>query len=195
MRTVLPTPAPPNNPIFPPSKYGSKRSMTLIPDSKSFALGSRVSKSGASRWISHRSGTSPMSSVSRGSPNTLKIWPSTLSPTGTAIPLPVFRTTAPRVNPSVAFMQTTRTLPSPICCATSPPMVTLSPSNSASISTNVLISGSEPRGNSTSTTGPAIARTFPSLVSVLSSVMVIFNAPEVSGVVSVRCEGRERTLK
>ena len=33
-RTVLPTPAPPNNPIFPPFKNGAKRSMTLIPVSK-----------------------------------------------------------------------------------------------------------------------------------------------------------------
>ena len=60
-------------------------------------------------------------------------------------------------------------------------------------STNVFISGNDPRGNSTSTTGPAIASTLPSLVSVLSSVMVIFT-PEVSGVGTVSCEGCKRTL-
>ena len=31
MVTVLPTPAPPNNPIFPPFAYGANKSTTLIP--------------------------------------------------------------------------------------------------------------------------------------------------------------------
>ena len=31
MSTVLPTPAPPNRPIFPPRRYGASRSMTLMP--------------------------------------------------------------------------------------------------------------------------------------------------------------------
>jgi hypothetical protein len=31
MTTVFPTPAPPNNPIFPPLAYGARRSTTLIP--------------------------------------------------------------------------------------------------------------------------------------------------------------------
>ena len=34
MTTVLPTPAPPNNPIFPPFGYGTMRSTTLMPVSK-----------------------------------------------------------------------------------------------------------------------------------------------------------------
>ena len=31
IKTVLPTPAPPNNPILPPFAYGSIKSITLIP--------------------------------------------------------------------------------------------------------------------------------------------------------------------
>ena len=34
MITVLPTPAPPNNPIFPPLAYGANKSTTLIPVTK-----------------------------------------------------------------------------------------------------------------------------------------------------------------
>ena len=39
MRTVLPTPAPPKRPIFPPSTYGVSRSMTLMPVSNICGLG------------------------------------------------------------------------------------------------------------------------------------------------------------
>ena len=39
MMTVLPTPAPPNSPIFPPLANGAMRSMTLIPVSKTSVLG------------------------------------------------------------------------------------------------------------------------------------------------------------
>jgi len=34
MITVLPTPAPPNNPTFPPLAYGASKSTTLIPVTK-----------------------------------------------------------------------------------------------------------------------------------------------------------------
>ena len=37
MTTVLPTPAPPNRPILPPCRYGSSRSMTLMPVSNIFS--------------------------------------------------------------------------------------------------------------------------------------------------------------
>ena len=37
MMTVLPTPAPPNRPILPPCRYGSSRSMTLMPVSNIFS--------------------------------------------------------------------------------------------------------------------------------------------------------------
>src|SRR5271165_5024483 len=151
--------------------------MTLIPVSNIWARGSRVSKAGASRWISQRSSTGPMSSVSRDSPRTLKTWPSVASPTGTDSPRPRLRTGAPRVRPSVAFRQTQRTRPSPICCATSAVTVTFEPSSSRSISTAMLISGNACGGNSTSTTGPAIATTRPSgrapLPVVTGSVVVV----------------------
>src|SRR5487761_2281371 len=89
------------------------------------------------------------------------------------MPRPVWRTTAPRTNPSVGFMQTQRTRPSPICWATSPVTVMVSPSITMSISTAWLISGNECGENSTSTTGPAIATTRPVSRVVLSGAMVI----------------------
>ena len=66
---------------------------------------------------------------------TLKMWPSTSSPTGTVMPRPVFVTTAPRVSPSVGFRQTARTRPPPSCCATSAVTTTDSPPTSIVIST------------------------------------------------------------
>ncbi len=114
-----------------------------------------------------------MSSVSSDSPMTLKTCPSTASPTGTVIPRPVWRTTAPRTSPSVGFMHTQRTRPSPICWATSPVTVIVSPSMMMSTSTAWLISGNECGGNSTSTTGPAIATTRPVSRVVFSGAMVI----------------------
>src|SRR3954451_3183802 len=94
------------------------------------------------------------------------------------MPRPVLRTIVPRLRPSVGFMQITRTRLSPICCATSAVMWMVLPSSSASISTAKLISGSASWGNSTSTTGPAMATTRPSLraplsVEVVSAVTVI----------------------
>ena len=99
--------------------------MTLMPVSNMSARGSSWSNAGESRWISHRSSTAPMSSVSSASPSTLKTWPSVASPTGTDSPRPRFRTGVPRCRPSVALRHTQRTRPSPICCATSAVTVTL----------------------------------------------------------------------
>jgi hypothetical protein len=47
MITVLPTPAPPNSPTFPPFEYGAKRSTTLIPVSNISVLVDCSSKVGA----------------------------------------------------------------------------------------------------------------------------------------------------
>ena len=55
MSTVLPTPAPPNSPIFPPRTYGVSRSMTLMPVVNIWVRGSSWSSGGGSRWIGHRS--------------------------------------------------------------------------------------------------------------------------------------------
>src|SRR5436190_17224100 len=103
-----------------------------------------------------------------------------------ARPRPRLRTVVPRVRPSVGFMQMARTRPSPICCATSAVIVTSSPSIVTVNSMAWLISGRWPRGNSTSTTGPAIETTRPSLSSgasadVLASVTVIAVSSECSG--------------
>src|SRR5205814_8346335 len=80
-------------------------------------------------------------------------------------------------------MQMARTRFSPICCATSATMEIVSPSSSISISMAVLISGRASGGNSTSTTGPAMATTRPSFSSVparSSAVMVIGSTPLLS---------------
>src|SRR4051794_3715940 len=75
-----------------------------------------------------------------------------------------------------------RTRPSPICCATSAVISTSLPPSSTVNWSAWLISGSEPRGNSTSTTGPAMATTLPSLssVSVEAAVSVtVISVPRV----------------
>src|SRR2546430_1756344 len=80
-------------------------------------------------------------------------------------------------------MQMARTRLSPICWATSATMRMASPSSSISISIAWLISGRASGGNSTSTTGPAMATTRPSFSSVparSSAVMVIGSAPLLS---------------
>ena len=162
MSTVLPTPAPPNRPILPPCRYGVSRSMTLMPVGNICALGSSESNAGAGRWISQRSWTST-DGTSRGSPSTLKTWPSVASPTGTEMPGPVLRTAVPRTRPSVGFMAMARTRLSPICWATSAVTTMSSPCTGMVNSRAVLISGSAAGGNSTSTTGPAMATILPSV--------------------------------
>src|SRR4051794_2694674 len=84
-----------------------------------------------------------------------------------ARPRPRLRTGVPRVSPSVGFMQIARMRPSPICCAASAVITTSSPPIVTVNSTAWLISGRWPRGNSTSTTGPAIETTLPSFSSVV----------------------------
>ena len=72
MITVLPTPAPPNIPIFPPCTYGSRRSITLMPVSSICFFGSSSENGGGSRWIGQRSlAWISEASVSSGSPITL----------------------------------------------------------------------------------------------------------------------------
>src|ERR1700722_5626902 len=134
--------------------------------------------------MSHRSSMGPWSSASSDSPSTLNTWPRTASPTGTARPRPRLRTVVPRRRPSVGLRQMQRTRPSPICWATSEVTVILVPSSSRSISTAMLISGRPWGGNSTSTTGPAMATTRPSgrlepLV-VAGSVIVVVMRPVLS---------------
>ena len=49
IKTVFPTPAPPNKPIFPPFAYGSIKSITLIPVNKTSVAVESWSNFGASR--------------------------------------------------------------------------------------------------------------------------------------------------
>ena len=74
---------------------------------------------GAARWMGMNlvALTGPPSST--GWPTTLRMRPSTSSPTGIRIGLPVFLTAMPRTRPSVVSMATQRTVRSPRCCATS----------------------------------------------------------------------------
>ena len=120
MSTVLPTPAPPNRPIFPPRTYGVSRSSTLIPVSRISVRGSSWSNGGGSRWIDQRSLTSrEEAGTSRGTPSTLNACPLVTSPTGTVIGPPVSVTGRSRTRPSVGCMEMARSVLSPRCCSTS----------------------------------------------------------------------------
>ena len=161
MSTVLPTPAPPNRPIFPPLTYGVRRSMTLIPVSRISVLPSSWSKAGGLRWMDHCSPSRPSPGSSRQSPRALNTCPLTVSPTGTEIGLPVSFTSAPRIKPSVGAIDTARTMLSPRCWATSRVIVLATASRSTSTVSALNSAGSSPRGNSTSTTGPMTRATRP----------------------------------
>ena len=51
IKTVLPTPAPPNKPTLPPVGYGANKSITLIPVSNTSVFGDKSCNSGAFRMI------------------------------------------------------------------------------------------------------------------------------------------------
>src|SRR4051794_17118036 len=176
--TVLPTPAPPNRPILPPWTYGASRSMTLMPVSNISVLASSWSKAGALRWMPHRSLTSSVSPSSRlrQSPSMLNTWPLVTSPTGTVMVSPVSVTWAPRTRPSVGCREMARTMPSPMCRATSRERARVSPRISSSHSSLLYMSGIESTGNSTSTIGPitrAIRPTLRAPVVVVSSAVAV----------------------
>ena len=131
--TVLPTPAPPNSPIFPPSTYGVSRSMTLMPVVNIWVRGSSWSSAGGSRWIGHRSVMfSDEVGTSSELPRTSNTCPLVTSPTGTSIGAPVLVTSAPRTRPSVGCMEIARTMSSPMCCSTSSVSVRVSSSSTTS---------------------------------------------------------------
>src|SRR3954454_15881821 len=159
--TVLPTPAPPNRPIFPPATYGVSRSMTLMPVSSISVRPSSWSNRGACRWIVQCGASLPYPGVSRHSPRALNTWPLVASPTGTEIAEPVSVTSAPRTRPSVGCMEIVRTTLSPRCWATS--RVSVLPRSARVTSTVRALnrSGIASRGNSTSTTGPVTRTTRP----------------------------------
>ena len=120
MMTVLPTPAPPNSPILPPCRYGSSRSMTLMPVSNIFSSVDCCSSVGACRWIGQRSfDCTGRSGKSTGSPSTLSTRPSVSGRPAPRSAQPVSMAVMPRVMPSVGFIATARTRFSPRCCSTS----------------------------------------------------------------------------
>ena len=81
--------------------------------------------------------------------------PSVASPTGTEMPSPVSRTSAPRTRPSVESMAIVRTVFSPRCCATSRTRFQGWSLMAVLVAVSALkMAGSLPSGNSTSTTAP-----------------------------------------
>src|SRR5664279_3737291 len=186
MSTVLPTPAPPNRPILPPTTYGVSRSMTLMPVGNISVLLSSSANGGGSRWIDQRSVRSSWSAaISSGSPRVLNTWPRVTSPTGTVMGEPVSVTSEPRTSPSVGCSAMARTMSSPMCCATS--RVSFLDSSPSSMSTVSALNraGIALRPNSTSTTGPMTRTTRPevtpaSLSPVSLSNTVVIRAPSSS---------------
>ncbi len=178
MRTVLPTPAPPNRPILPPLTYGVSRSMTLMPVQNTSVFDSSWSNVGAGAWMPRRSVIcSEDSSTSSGLPSVFHTWPSVTSPTGTVIASPVSRTSVPRTRPSVGCIEMARTRLSPMCWATSRVSVrcSTSPSPASKVTSTFSAlnnSGICSEGNSTSTTGPVTRATRPTPV-IVSGVAVI----------------------
>ena len=91
MMTVLPTPAPPNRPILPPCRYGSSRSMTLMPVSNicssvdcSSSVGRRRGGSASAPSTAPGGPGSPPARRARSCTR-----PSVAGPTGTEIGAPV----------------------------------------------------------------------------------------------------------
>ena len=119
MMTVFPTPAPPNKPIFPPFKYGSIRSITLIPVSNISRFVFWSTSAGAGLWMGSRRFASIGPNLSTGSPITLMTRPKVDLPTGIDTGPPVSSADIPRTIPSVGCNATHRTRPSPRCCWTS----------------------------------------------------------------------------
>ena len=128
-----------------------------MPVSSSSVAGAMSVKAGASRWMGRYSValTGPLPSI--GSPMTLNMRPSVASPTGIFTLVPVSAARQPRCSPSVEKSEMQRTVLSPSCCTASMTM-RRSP---VCTSMALLISGSFPAGNCTSTTGPMTLLTIP----------------------------------
>ena len=163
IRTVFPTPAPPNRPILPPFAYGQIRSTTLIPVSRISVAGICSSSEGAGRWIDQRSFASGAGLLSTGSPRRLNTRPRQASPTGTVIGPPVSTAFVPRTRPSVEFMAIHLTTSSPICCATS--AVSFAPFDSISMA--LRRAGSSSCAKRISRTGPMTCTTSPMCFSLM----------------------------
>ena len=115
IKTVLPTPAPPKSPTFPPLEYGAKRSITLIPVVSSSVSVDCSENSGAGWCIGLNSFALMGPFSSTGSPTTFNILPNVGFPTGTDIGDPTSSTTAPLTSPSELSMAIVLTVFSPRC--------------------------------------------------------------------------------
>jgi len=100
-KTVLPTPAPPNNPILPPLGKGANKSTTLMPVSRISDTGSTLYSSGNWGRMEVGSDLSIGPFPSMGCPNTSSTLPKTESLTEICIGLPVSTTRSPLDSPSV----------------------------------------------------------------------------------------------
>ena len=116
IRTVFPTPAPPNKPILPPFAYGSIKSITLIPVNNTSVDVDRSSNLGGSLCIGSPLDFSSSSIPSIALPITLKTLPLIFSPVGILIGAPVAFTSAPLLIPSVVSIEIALTVSSPMCC-------------------------------------------------------------------------------
>jgi hypothetical protein len=83
--TVLPTPAPPNNPTFPPRTIGAKKSTTLIPVGRSSWGILTFAKVTSEEIIGRSSVALRGPNPSWGYPKVLTTRPSNACPTGTLI--------------------------------------------------------------------------------------------------------------
>ena len=84
-----------------------------------------------------------LSGKSTGSPSTFSTRPSVAGPTGTEIGAPVSITSMPRCKPSVGFIATVRTRPSPRCCSTSATMSIFSPVGSVADDADRVVDGGQ----------------------------------------------------
>ena len=162
IKTVFPTPAPPNNPILPPFAYGSIRSITLIPVNKTSVEVDKSSNFGASLWIGNPSSVGRFSIPSIASPITLKTLPLMFSPAGILIGAPVATTSTPLLIPSVVSIAIALTVSSPMCCWHS--RTNLLPLSLVISNESYMFGNSfSLLSKTTSTTGPIICETFPVL--------------------------------
>ena len=157
--TVLPTPAPPNAPTFPPFKNGHIKSIGFMPVSRISVRVLCSNNPGAALCIGSLSSVATGPFWSIGSPVTLNIRPRVAPPTGTFIGDCVSTTLSPLLNPSVEVIATVLTTPSPSCCCTSNTILPSAPVVSA-----LYIAGIESLGNWTSTTAPITCFIVPELI-------------------------------
>ena len=141
------------------------------------------SKPGAFLWIDILSVSSGIGSPSSiGSPSTLNMRPSTLSPTGTLIESPVAVTSMPLLIPSEPESMMHFTVLLPMCCATS--MTSVLPFSSTVRAS--LILGIWPSSNSTFITDPETCTIRPVIIPLLCYLFLLLRlrAPDEISVIS-----------